>query len=202
MAPGREDTVHKYWCKDGNSAREKLLMTAVRVEPGMWIPDSCLNLPCLCIPIFILHPTSTSIAFGIWPPACCQRRWDCLLFLWIWCDTHDVMSKIFDASSVLISYRFALLKTVRMFFWVLSSVTLSYWTWKWGHLLPHFMHLVASKWKWIPRGWHKLRTVWNAQPVGSAPTIWISYQPSIDWGTHSGCLGELIEYRTDTTYLC
>ena len=35
----------------------------------------------------------------------------------------------------------------------------------------------------------KLGKVLGAQPLGSAPTAWYSYQTSVEWGMPSGCWG-------------
>ena len=122
-----------YFSTDGNNAGEKLLQSGVKVETEIWIPDSCCNLLRHCILTFILHPTSTSRAFGMWLPGCCQRVWDHLIFLWIWCDIHEVMPKIFDASSVLIPNRFAWVVFVCLF---VSDFEIPGDTWQTAKCLP------------------------------------------------------------------
>ena len=70
-----------------------------------------------------------------------------------------------------------------------SSVTFSYWTWRWSHGPPHFSHLVTSKVSGDHVAGTKVKTVLSTQPMWSALTSWISYQTSIEWGRPVGVWG-------------
>ena len=148
ITPGTKGTAHKYWRKEEKNAGENLLMTGATIELGMWIHDSH---------VVILLESSSSMHThlnlpphlhfeSLWTLACLStagKCWHPTPILINVVDTHEVMSKVIAASSVLLSNRLAW--TVFVCF-LISDVEISRDPWLTGkRLLPNIQLFLFHK---------------------------------------------------------